>query len=84
MSTVINKRTKTQRESILSVLQKKPKHVTASRENFDTNAAFRLPAVRKERLTLTLPALAVYCTYKRKVPTRSSVMQKREPYRNVI
>ena len=56
--------------SILSVLQKKPKHETASRENFETNAAFYLLAIRQERLTLTLPALAVYCTCKRKIPTR--------------
>jgi hypothetical protein len=70
--------------SILGVLQKKPKHETASRENFDTNAAFCLPAVRQERLTLTLPALAMYCSYKRKILTRSSVMQKREPYRDMI
>jgi hypothetical protein len=63
--------------SILSVLQKKPKHERASRENFDTNAAFRLPAIRQERQTLTLPALAVYCTYKRKIPTRSSDAEER-------
>ena len=56
--------------SILSVLQKKPKLETASRENFDTNAGPRLPAVRQERLTITLPALAMYCTYSTNVKFR--------------
>ena len=69
---------------ILSVLQKKLKYSRASRENFDTNAAFRLLTIRKERLILTLPAQAMYCTYVGNSGARSSVTQKREPYRDVM
>ena len=84
MSTVINKKTQTQRDEYFVSIAKETQTGDSLKRKFRYNAAFRLPAIRKERLTLTLPALAVYCTYKRKIPTRSSVMQKREPYRNVI
>ena len=84
MSTDINNRTKTQHDVYFARIANETEIWNSLKRKFRYQCCVQSSNHPKESLILTLPALAMYCTYRRNIATRLGVTQKREPYRAVM